>query len=77
MRMLSLFLLAALLFAAEPWTNNDLVQPDQVARDLKTPLLIHVGFPVLYRAAHIPGSVFAGPGSKTEGIAELKKAVAG
>ena len=75
-------LLSALLFSAvvcgtEPWTDNDLVQPEQVSRDIRTPLLIHVGFPVLYRASHIPGSVYAGPGSKEEGIADLKKSVAG
>ncbi len=80
-RLISL-LLAGLLVSAvvcgtEPWTDSDLVQPEQVAKDLRTPLLIHVGFPVLYRATHITGSVFAGPGSKEEGIADLKKAVAG
>jgi thiosulfate/3-mercaptopyruvate sulfurtransferase len=68
---------AALLFGADPWTNKDLIQPDQLARDVKSPMIIQVGFPVLYRAAHIPGSQFAGPGSKAEGIADLKKAVAG
>src|SRR5271166_3722538 len=82
MRSLTPLLLSALLFSAavcgtEQWTGNDLVQPEQVAKDLRTPLLIHVGFPVLYRAAHITGSVYAGPGSKEEGIADLKKAVAG
>ena len=68
---------AALLLAADPWTATDLVQPEHVAKDVKSPLLLQVGFPVLYRAAHITGSKYAGPGSKAEGIAELKKAVAG
>jgi thiosulfate/3-mercaptopyruvate sulfurtransferase len=82
MRRLTTLLLSALLFGAvvcgtEPWTDQDLLQPEQVAKDLKTPLVIHVGFPVLYRATHITGSVYAGPGSKEEGIADLKKAVAG
>jgi thiosulfate/3-mercaptopyruvate sulfurtransferase len=73
----TLFLFALLLSAGtDPWTDNDLVQPEQVSKDLRTPLLIHVGFPVLYRATHITGSVYAGPGSKEEGIADLKKAVA-
>jgi thiosulfate/3-mercaptopyruvate sulfurtransferase len=61
----------------EPWNNNDLMRPEQAAKDPNKPLVIHVGFPVLYRATHITGSVFAGPGSKDEGIADLKKAVAG
>jgi thiosulfate/3-mercaptopyruvate sulfurtransferase len=55
----------------------DLIQPEQAAKDLHSSLVIHVGFPVLYRSTHIPGSTFAGPGSKDEGIADLKKAVAG
>jgi thiosulfate/3-mercaptopyruvate sulfurtransferase len=77
-RLMTLFLFALLLSAGtDPWTDNDLVQPEQVSKDLRTPLLIHVGFPVLYRASHITGSVYAGPGSKEEGIADLKKAVAG
>lgn len=40
------------------------------------PPIFHVGFPVLYRGKHIPFSVFAGPGSKTEGLDALKAAVA-
>lgn len=72
-----LLLLAFSLFAAEPWTGNDLIQPDQANKELKSALVIHVGFPVLYRSAHIAGTEYAGPGSKPEGIADLKKAVAG
>jgi thiosulfate/3-mercaptopyruvate sulfurtransferase len=74
---LSGLLCGAVLCGTEPWSSNDLTQPAQIAKDLNGPLLIHVGFPVLYRSVHIAGSVFAGPGSKEEGIADLKKAVAG
>ena len=70
-------LLAASVFANEPWTDKDLIRPEQASRELKSALVIHVGFPVLYRAAHIAGTQYAGPGSKPEGIADLKKAVAG
>ena len=76
-RWMLLLLLAVSLFASEPWTDNDLVDPVHAAQDLKSAMVIHVGFPVLYRAAHIPGSLFAGPGSKPEGIVDLKKAIAG
>ncbi len=38
-----------------------------------TPPILHVGFEVLYRGAHIQGAVFAGPGEKPEGLAALKK----
>jgi thiosulfate/3-mercaptopyruvate sulfurtransferase len=72
-----LLVLSSVLLAGDPWTSNDLVQPKDVAADIKTPLLIHVGFPVLYRSVHITGSQYAGPGSKPEGIELLKKAVAG
>jgi thiosulfate/3-mercaptopyruvate sulfurtransferase len=79
MRRLLVLLCGILLCGAEPWTDRDLVQPGDVAnsiKDAKSPLVIHVGFPVLYRSAHITGTQFAGPGSKEEGIADLKKAVA-
>jgi thiosulfate/3-mercaptopyruvate sulfurtransferase len=69
--------LASLLLAGDPWTTKDLVQPRDVAADIKTPLLLHVGFPVLYRSVHIPSSKYAGPGAKAEGIELLKTAVAG
>ena len=75
--LLAAFLFGAVLCGTEPWTDRDLVQPEQVAANVKSPLLIQVGFPVLYGAAHITGSEFAGPGSKAEGIAQLKKMVAG
>jgi thiosulfate/3-mercaptopyruvate sulfurtransferase len=68
---------ALTLCAAETLTTSDIVQPADLARDVKSPLVIHVGFQVLYRASRIPGSQYAGPASKPEGIEDLKKAVAG
>jgi len=66
---------------SDPWTPSDVVSVDDFAQELKQGgandrLLLHVGFPVLYRASHIPGSQYAGPGAKAEGIAELKKVLA-
>ena len=55
----------------------DFIQPEQAVHELQQAMVIHVGFPVLYRSVRIPGSTFAGPGSTPEGIAALKKAVAG
>lgn len=72
-RLLLLTLLASTGFSA---ADIDLIQPDQAVKELGGALVIHVGFPVLYRSTHIPGSIYAGPGSKDEGIADLKKAVA-
>ena len=59
----------------------NLIQPKELAAILTKPggdkpILIHVGFPFLYRGRHIPNSVFAGPGSKPEGLEALKQAVA-
>jgi rhodanese-related sulfurtransferase len=76
--MRTLVMLAAVsamtLLAAE---KLSVVQPADLAKDLKAPLIIHVGFNVLYRATHIPGAIYAGPASQPDGIAELKQAVSG
>jgi thiosulfate/3-mercaptopyruvate sulfurtransferase len=78
MRRMMLFCLAAgILLAADPWADSEVVAPDALAKDLNGRLVIYVGFNVLYRAAHIAGTIYAGPASQPEGIAELKKAVAG
>ncbi|MGD1068566.1 MAG: rhodanese-like domain-containing protein [Bryobacteraceae bacterium] len=74
---LFLIVAASALPAGDPWEAKDVLRPPELASDLKSPLVIHVGFPVLFRAAHIAGSEYAGPGSKPEGIELLKKAVAG
>ena len=39
--------------------------------------MYQVGFAVMYKGKHVPGSIYAGPGRTEEGLAELKKAVAG
>jgi hypothetical protein len=76
-RLLPVVLLSFVLFGAEPWSGGDVMAPELLSKDIKSPLLLHVGFPVLYRSTHIPGSVYAGPGSTAEGVDALKKAVAG
>jgi rhodanese-related sulfurtransferase len=76
-RILCYLLLACVAGIAQPpaYRDSDLTTPEQSAAHMKGVLFIHVGFPVLYRAAHITGSVYAGPGSKAEGIELLKKTV--
>jgi thiosulfate/3-mercaptopyruvate sulfurtransferase len=67
-----------LLFAAEPWSSADLMQPAALAAAIKeqhAPPVVYVGFPVLWRTAHIPGAPMAGPGVKDEGLTALKAAV--
>lgn len=80
--------LAALLAAAlglsqqapDPWPKSDVVEPAALAETLRSsarqPTILCVAFPVLYRSKHIPHAIFAGQGSKPEGIEELAKAVA-
>jgi len=66
---------------ARPWTTSDLVSAQQLNSQLPAVnagkiVLIQVGFHVMYRMGHIPGSQYAGPASKAEGLAALKKLVA-
>jgi len=55
-----------------------LIQPAEMAGQLATkgvrPAIFHVGPNLLYRGKHIPGSVYAGPGSRSEGLELLKEA---
>jgi thiosulfate/3-mercaptopyruvate sulfurtransferase len=65
---------------ADPWPKTAVIEPAALAKILergKPPMIISVAFPVLYRAKHIVHAIEAGPGSSAEGIAALKKAVAG
>ena len=76
------FLIAAALFAAaasDPWTSADLLAPEKfapvvAAKGARAPVF-YVGFNVLFRSKHIPGAVYAGPGSKPEGIALLRQSL--
>jgi thiosulfate/3-mercaptopyruvate sulfurtransferase len=56
-----------------------LIQPAELATTLKSgpkPVILQVGFKVMYDEAHIPGALYAGPGSKDDGIAALKETAA-
>jgi hypothetical protein len=81
MRRLSLLLLAVITLAQEganPWTKSDLIEPATLAMELrgaKSPMVISVAFPVLYRSRHILGALDAGAASKPEGVEALKKLV--
>jgi thiosulfate/3-mercaptopyruvate sulfurtransferase len=64
----------------DPWQKEEMLAPAKLAgilqsKDGKKPFLICTAFPVLYRAKHIVGAKFAGPGAKAEGIESLKKLV--
>jgi hypothetical protein len=66
--------------SGDPWTAAQLVRPAQLAGELAAdsaarPMLVHVGFQVLYRGGAIPGSRYLGPGQRPEGIAALQAAM--
>ena len=71
---MKLLLVCALAAAA---AEIALIQPADLAAKLTAkPAVFYVGPNVLYRSKHIPASVYAGPGSKPEGLELLKNAVA-
>jgi thiosulfate/3-mercaptopyruvate sulfurtransferase len=81
-RFAALLLAALTLFAqGEPWKPADLMPPAELAARLNSaspkPVILYVGFPVLYRSSRIPGAVLAGPMNRPEGLTALKQAVAG
>lgn len=58
-----------------------LINPEDLAKILQSPqgakpLIIHVGFQVLYTQGHIPGSEYIGPASREEMVEKLRKRVA-
>jgi hypothetical protein len=57
-----------------------LIEPAELAGRLRAasapaPLILHVGFRVLYDRAHIPGSEYAGPARDDEGLKLLRERV--
>ncbi len=59
---------------------SDLIQPEELAKSLAStttakPLMLQVGFRVLYAQAHIPGSEYVGPANNPGGIQQLRKRV--
>jgi len=63
---------------SDPWKPADLIEPKDFAAMLtkqagKKPLILYVGFPFLYKSAHIPGAIFLGAGRTPEGLAAMRK----
>jgi rhodanese-related sulfurtransferase len=66
---------------ARPLATSDLISAAQLNSQLPAVkagkiVLIQVGFLMMYKMGHIPGSQYAGAASKPEGLAALKKLVA-
>jgi thiosulfate/3-mercaptopyruvate sulfurtransferase len=63
------------------WNENQLIEPAALVSKLRAPLrdrpvVLQVGFRVLYEGAHIPGAIYAGPASTREGLELLKQTAA-
>ncbi len=76
----SLFLLCTSFPYARAAETNDqaqLIQPAELVKILQAkgekPVILMVGFKVLYAQAHIPGAEYIGPGSDERGIAQLRQ----
>jgi thiosulfate/3-mercaptopyruvate sulfurtransferase len=59
------------------WRYARQISPAELAKKISgpakmRPVVLQVGFKVLYDGGHIPGAIFAGPASTAEGLAKLK-----
>lgn len=60
---------------SDPWKLNEVITPENLSAELKNknkPLIIQVGFKILYDQNHIPGAVYTGPAYLEAGINALK-----
>jgi thiosulfate/3-mercaptopyruvate sulfurtransferase len=76
----SLAMTSAALAQASLIPQSRLIQPEDLAKLLQSPkaekpLLIHVGFHVLYLQGHIPGSEYIGPASDPSALQKLRDRV--
>ena len=67
---------------ADPSATDSLMQPEDLARLLRDttgrrPVVLHVGFEVLFRSGHIAGSRHIGPASTPDGLLRLQEALRG
>ena len=78
---LALLLASASLAAqASQIPAQQLIHPDELAKILQSsqgekPLVIHVGFHVLFLQAHIPGAEYQGPASDANALQKLRARV--
>ena len=59
---------------SDTWGTNA-VTPADLVKELAgagRPIIVYTGPPVLYRAGHIPGAVFHGTASSSDGLSEMK-----
>ncbi|HMD09244.1 MAG TPA: rhodanese-like domain-containing protein [Candidatus Acidoferrum sp.] len=69
--------------SAEQWTDAqvlhaaDFVREIGNAKDGSAPTIVYIGFRTLFEGGHIPDASFHGTASKEEGLADLKRWLAG
>jgi hypothetical protein len=61
----------------KPWKATDIISGEELSKLISSssaakPVILQVGIEALYREAHIPDAIFAGPASEPEGVALLK-----
>ncbi len=65
------------LHAAETHDKAQLIQPEELVKILQSkgekPVILMIGFKVLYAQAHIPGAELMGPASEERGLAQLRE----
>lgn len=71
---------SAFAYQASTIPNSHLINPEDLAKLLQSPktekpMLIHVGFHVLYVQGHIPGSEYIGPASDADALQKLRDRV--
>jgi rhodanese-related sulfurtransferase len=62
----------------DPWSADELIQPDALAKALsgeQKPVVMQIGVVYLYRISHVPGAKFVGMAGTPEGMEALKKAI--
>ncbi len=62
----------------DPWTPSQVIEPAALAKQLaggSKPMILQVGFLILYKQSHIPGAEYCGPARSAEGIAKLRQCV--
>jgi rhodanese-related sulfurtransferase len=65
---------------ADPWTIDHIINTEELSKELsnvktKKTIIYHVGFDFLYKQGHIPGSIYAGPASKQQGLEKIKEEI--
>jgi len=63
--------------SAPEWKDARQISPLELEKKLSgpaagRPVVLQVGFKVLYEGGHVPGAIFAGPASTAEGAARLR-----